>query len=499
MNAISKLTRKRWGLRAAGLAAGALLVVLAPDSWLFVPSQQATSSAAGQGEVRWACPMFCVVMGERPGNGRCPVCGMSLQQIRDEATLNRYERFMSGVVGERLEERSLEVVLRQIGEVDYDETRLSTVTARVDGFLERVHVKETWAPVEEGQVLVEIDSPLLYAAQGDYLVAWRAAGRPEDPAAVEEERAGALRATRTRLRNLGLGAQELAELREQDTPLDPVALRAPRSGVVIRRNVVEGGGVTAGQELFTVADLSHVWILLEVFEHELPWVASGQEVELRTEILPGEILRGTVGAVDPVVDRNRRTARVRVVAENPDLVSGRRLYLPGQRIDARIHARLGRRGRVVLPDLDAEEPYGAVPPLLSIPREAVLRTGDRDVTFALYAEAAHSEQGQGDNATGRSYELDPEQLPELVGYELIELRLGPKARAVGAEETRWYYPVLGVVPRADEAALTRLRPGHVVAADGAFLLDSQSQLAGRPSLLFPEGSRDLSDDSNADR
>jgi Cu(I)/Ag(I) efflux system membrane fusion protein len=474
-------SRRTWlVVAAAGVVLGAVVVLLLPASWLFRPDEgggSAHAPAAGSGEessVRYACPMFCVLLDEKPANEKCPVCGMTLEPVREGQTLGAAERWMAGLVVEPLERRVLERVVRQIGEVDYDETRISTVTSRMAGFLEEVFVDETWGEVSAGDKLAEIYSPALYSAQSDYLVAWERAGRPDRiEETKDDERRAALRATGLRLRNLGIDEQEIAAVRELGTPSRTLALRAPRDGVVIRRRVVENSSVAAGQELYVIADLSRVWILVEVFETERPWIVEGQEVELRTETLPGRVVRGTVGFIDPVFDRDRRTTRLRVEVDNPRLVdTGRRLFQPGQRVDARIRASLGRDGRVVLP---GEEPE----PVLAAPQSAILRTGLRSVAFFLYRESEGA----------REYVIDADSLPEEVGYELVELELGPLATDAAGGPADRYYPVLDVVERADDSmGLRRLRPGHVVVTEGNFLLDSQAQLAGKPSLLYPEGS-----------
>lgn len=480
------------GLALAGLVVGALIAWFVPSHWLWIESSHEHAEATDDG-TSYVCPMFCVVLDELPDDDLCPVCGMVLEAWAPGGSLEAAAQWMVGLEVASLERRSLERVIRQIGEVDYDETRITSVTTRVAGYLESVAQNETWQTVSAGDELASIYSPELFAAQGEYLVAYERAGRPASLDAVEDAGVRAsLRATESRLRNLGIQDADLASLRERREPQRTLALRAPRDGVLIRRNVTVDTAVAVGDELYVIADLSRVWILVEVFESELPWIAIGQPVDLLTETLPGRVIQGTVDFVDPVFDRVRRTARVRVAVDNPHQVeNGRRLFQPGQRVDARIRAGLGTDGRIVRGDSANEAP----PPVLAIPKDAVLRTGTRAVTYVL----------RDDSDGGSGYDIDPKSVPETVGYELVEIRIGALARETGSSRGDRYYPLLGVVaPDDDEATedggsigLRRLRPGHVVVRKGNFLIDSQAQLSGMPSLLVPEG-RGASSSAGAD-
>lgn len=460
-----------------GLVIGCISTFLVPDDWLFEPGEGSNVQARDP-DARWACPMFCVVLDELPERPRCPVCGMVLERVRDDLRLDEHERFMAGVETAVLRERPLHLSLRQIGEVDYDETRLTTVTTRVTGFLEKVHVRETWVPVQTGQELVEIYSPELYEAQTNYLLAWERAGKPATIDAVEDPtRRAVLESTHQNLRNFGIDDREIEAIRAEGGPRRRLTLRASADGVVIRRNVVEGAATKAGEALYVIADLSRVWIQLEVFEHDHARIDVGRSVEVLAEALPDQAIVGEVSFVDPVIDRRTRTARVRVSVENPHLVTGRRLFQPGQRVDARIRVGLGANAAPTAPK-------GEEVPLLALPVAAILETGLRQVAFVLYEEVLTTD-AEGQRVSRRRYDLDPATLPRTVGYELVELVTGPVALDPEGERC---HPVLELahVPRQGPG-LRELAPGLVFVAQGAFLLDSQAQLAGKPSLLHPEG------------
>lgn len=440
--------RTRAALIGAGV--GLVLVIFLPASWLFTGGL-AMKAEHGEG-AQYACPMFCVVMDELPDDGRCPVCGMELDEVSGELKLNRAEQRMAGVQAVRLARVPLVRTVRVVGEVDYDERLVSRVTTRAAGWLTEVFVDAGWVAVVKDAPLVSIYSPELLAAQEEYLVA-RAA-----------KDGSLLASARRRLMLLGVGDTEIAELERGGKAADSLVLRAPRSGVVVTRNALPGASVKRGETLVAVADLSRVWIQTEVYERDLPLVRVGHPVRLEAATLGGP-LTGRVAFIDPAIERRTRTARVRVEVENPARDDGTRLLRIGQRVDAVIEARLDANGEVV--------PAGTTPTQdpLALPASAVLRTGERIIAYALYTE----------KIIGKPvHRLDPDRLPETVLYRLTPIRVGPAARRMGERAGGEHYPIL-------EAG--GLPEGAVFVTKGNLLLDSQAQLSGKPSLLFPEGNR----------
>jgi Cu(I)/Ag(I) efflux system membrane fusion protein len=329
--------------------------------------------------------------------------------------------------------------------------------------------------VRKGQKLASIYSPELYAAQKEYLVAWDASSKRKGDATAM----ALLHAAERRLKLLGIGEDEIAGMRAKKAVQESLVLRAPRDGVIIERRALEGASVKTGDLLYTVADLSRVWVQAEVFESDLVWVFEQQAVRVRVEGGPMEIL-GRVAFIDPVVNRKTRTARVRIEVDNPAGPEGARLLRVGQRADVWIDARVNEAGRPVPPAREV------VTPPLAVPRSAVLSTGQRRVVYLLFA----------DSMGRRDYELDPAALPETVFYQLVPVRLGPLASRSGEGIGSELYPVLGLElsdAERGELQLDALKEGMVVVTRGNLLLDSQAQLSGKPSLLFPEGSRGSTD------
>jgi multidrug efflux pump subunit AcrA (membrane-fusion protein) len=479
-----------------GLVLGAAIVAVLPSAWLFVqPGGHEGHDMGGQSAASYACPMFCVVMDHMPQGGKCPVCGMTMTLVSGESTLNRAEQRMVGLEADVAQRLPLVRSLRVVGEVDYDETRLSRITTRVGGWLETVWVDSTWTAVARGEPLAAIYSPELYAAEQEYLVALRASRREVQGSGTLQP-SMLLHAARRRLELLAIDDEEIAVLEAAGVPRDSVVLRAPIGGVVVERRALEGASVAKGALLYTVADLSTVWVQALLFETDLPWVRVGQSVRLEVEGQFAPLL-GTVAFVDPAIDRNARTARVRVQVDNAPDEDGLRPLRIGQRVDAWLEAALDENGELVRPGAAATTGRP-----IAVPRSAVLRTGERALVYVLFTEEETPE------GRVRNYHLDPQRLPEDLWYESVQVRLGPLARAAGEGALREYYPILGVVPprpvvdraTGEERAvmsLRRLTEGVTVVSNGNLLLDSQAQLAGRPSLLFPEGNRGASADPHA--
>ncbi len=233
-----------------------------------------------------------------------------------------------------------------VGFVDYDESSLSHVHLRTQGWIEELSVRTTGERVEEGQLLFRLYSPELVNAQEELLHVVR--------------RGGAAAPARERLRALGVSTAEIAEIERAGEPRRLVSVRARQGGVVESLNVREGMYVTPGTEVMTIADLSRVWVIADLFEHQVDAVARGDAAHVTLPFRPGERLEGRVDYVYPSLNSPTRTVRVRLAFDNP----GERLK-PGMYADVQLAARPLQR-------------------VLHLPAEAVIRTGRQDrVILAL--------------------------------------------------------------------------------------------------------------------
>jgi Cu(I)/Ag(I) efflux system membrane fusion protein len=274
-------------------------------------------------------------------------------------TVSREERARLGILITTAEVRSLTRDVRLVGRVEPAETAARTVTSRVDGFVERLYVDFTGRAVRRGEVLLDVYSPALVAAQQELLLAVRLRSAMTGAATAEAARNAdsLVAAARRRLEYWDISDDQIAELELGGAVRRTLALRAPSDGVVLQKNVVQGQAVMAGAPLFQIADLSTVWLESDVFENDLAAVRVGQHAAVGFDAYPGETVHGTVAYVYPTVDPASRTGKVRVEIAN----RGDRIR-PGLFGTVRITAPLGVRGVV-------------------IPRQAALVAGDRQLVF----------------------------------------------------------------------------------------------------------------------
>lgn len=371
----SRASRYRVGLVAAVLLAA--LAFLQRDTlgaWL-APLLGESDDAARPDEpaagVIYTCPMHPSVRQTKPG--KCPLCGMTLTPVTEaekrdgSIVLDAAHRERAGVKTAAVGVRALQRELRIAGQVSYDETRLSEVSLRVGGWIEKLHVAQTGQQVRKGQPLLELWSQELLAAQQDYLTALaRSAPQPGGVGAPSgsSPTGGAdllARASRQRLSLLGVTDAEIAALEAERVAHGRLRVVSPSAGYVIEKDVVTGARVEPGMRLYRIGALDRVWVEARVHERDLPFVAVGQTVRVQ---LAGSAGRGTearIGYVYPDVDPTSRTARVRIELPNAGLA-----LRPGLYVDVELRAPLGER--------------------LVVPDSAVLYTGPRRLVFVDVGE-----------------------------------------------------------------------------------------------------------------
>ena len=261
-----------------------------------------------------------------------------------------------GVTFATAKRETLDRSIRTVGAVGYDETRLTHLNPKIEGWVERLHVDFTGAPVERGQPMLDVYSPRLVTAQEELILARRLADEAEGERASRNA-AELLDAARRRLAYWDIAESEIAAIEEAGEPRRTLTLRAPAGGVVVAKNVVEGGRIAPGMTVFEIADLSTVWVEGEVFEKDLSLATEGQTARVTFQAYPGEVFEGEITYVYPTVSMESRTGRVRVELENPGL----RLR-PGMYADITLEVPDHHEGLVV-------------------PRTAILHTGERSVAF----------------------------------------------------------------------------------------------------------------------
>jgi membrane fusion protein, copper/silver efflux system len=250
--------------------------------------------------------------------------------------------------------------IRSVGQVVPAEPNLAEITTKIDGFVDQLFVNATGTTVRRGQPLLTLYSPMLVAAQEELLAAKHLA------AAVDSNDTEAwgngqtlLAASRRRLVYWDISPEQIARVERTGEVTKTLALNAPVNGIVLEKMVVAGQSVMPGMKLYRIADLSTVWIEGAVFEQDLGAVRVGARVSAELAAYPGQRVDGRVSFVWPTVDEASRSGRVRVSFRNPE---GR--LRPGMYATLRFEA---------VVDRDA----------LSVPAEAVVQTGERNLVFVV--------------------------------------------------------------------------------------------------------------------
>jgi Cu(I)/Ag(I) efflux system membrane fusion protein len=287
--------------------------------------------------------------------------------IRRPVHLTAAQARAIGVTFDVVRRGPLTRTVRTVGEIVPAEPNLAEVTTKVDGFVERLLVNATGRLVRRGEPLLTLYSPMLVAAQEELLAARHLAAVVDsnDLEAIRSSQA-LVEAGRRRLAYWDISAGQIERLERTGQVTKTLTLTAPVSGVVLEKMIVAGQSVMAGMKLYRLADLSTVWIEAAVFEQDLALPRVGSAVRVEVTALPGRELRGVVSFISPTVDKESRTARVRVALANR---SGD--LRPGMYATLLIDAAEGGGGEV-----------------LSVPSEAVVMTGERNLVFVATEQGA---------------------------------------------------------------------------------------------------------------
>jgi Cu(I)/Ag(I) efflux system membrane fusion protein len=339
-------------------------VLTATAGWFFFlrDTTPAKTAETERKPLYYQSAMHPWVKSDKPG--RCTICGMQLTPVYPgekgfDATggdnvvaLTQSQIQVLHVQTVKADIRPLTRSLHVAGMIDDDATRHRVLSAYVDGRIEKLHVNFVGAEVAAGQPLADIYSAPLLQAEREY----------------RQLTGDFRRNTALRLRQMGLTPEQIAAL--DDKPADALTspILAPIGGTVVAQKVYEGQTVKAGDPLFEIADFSTMWFQFEVYEQDLQWLAPGQKVAIRTQALPGQTLEGKITFIDPNFDEMTRSTKVRVELPNP-LVNGRRALLHKLYAEAVVA-------------IDA-------PPVLSVPRSAVIQTGPEAVVYIDRGDGAY--------------------------------------------------------------------------------------------------------------
>ena len=467
-----------WVPPAMFLAAGLLLIIgvgLAQRiGWLTSGGSGEATATGSEAAAIHTCPMHPQI--RQPGPGRCPICGMALVPATSSGAdmdelavrIEPAQRRLANIQTSEVKREPVTRTLSTIGSIAIDESRMATIAAYIDGRLERLFADYTGVNVAKGDHLAVIYSPDLFAAQVEYLEASKAVRNSAStvPAVVQVQRKLATN-SRRKLVELGMTDEQITELQQSGEAQSRITIYSPIKGTVIEKAAVEGKYVAAGEPIYRVADLSTVWLVLQLYPEDSSQIRYGQRVLAEMNSLPGKRLEGRVAFIDPRVDPQKRTVGVRV-----EFLNDNGLLRPGDYATAEIFLPIGQQGEVydealagrwispMHPQVIRDEPgqcpicgmdlvpasrFGysdqpvAQPSSLYVPRSALLMAGSNSVVYV------ETEPGR--------FEIRPVTLGPILDDKVI--------------------------------IVEGLKEDEQVTTNGNFLIDSQMQLAGKPSLIDP--------------
>lgn len=438
-------------------------------------SGHARASASEDKAQIWTCSMHPQI--RRDGPGSCPICGMDLVPVKKSVggvrtvSISSDVKKLMNVQTVPVAHRYVTADVRMVGKIEYDRTRLAHITAWVAGRLDRLFVEFEGVEVKEGDHMAYIYSEELYTAQEELVSALQSKAERTSSRFVEP--LNLAESAREKLRLLGITEKQIKEIEKRGKPSTHLTIYSPAGGIVVKKHREEGDRVRTGDRIYTVADLDHLWVQMDAYESDLPWLRYGQDVEFTTEAYPGEVFHGRIAFIDPVLNEATRTVKVRVNVSNED---GR--LKPEMFVRAVVKSKIAAGGRVLdsslagkwispmhpeivkdepgncdvcgMPLVRAEtlgyvtaEPSDIAKPLV-IPVSAALLTGTRAIVYVQVPDAEE---------------------PTYDGREIV---LGPRAGD--------YYLVKA-----------GLKEGELVVTNGNFKLDSALQISAKPSMMTPEG------------
>lgn len=413
--------------------------------------------------------------------GTCSLCGMDLIPVYEGDAANTGPRSLSlspraqklaEIQSTPVKRRYAEAEIRMVGKVEYDESRLSYITARVPGRLDRLYVDYTGVPVKQNDHLVYLYSPDLLNAQEELIAAIRTAGDLESSSSgyLRERSQENIRSAREKLRLWGLTESQIADIQQKGTPSDHITINSPMEGIVVHKNAVEGMYVQTGTQIYTIADLTHVWVKLDAYESDLPWIHYGQEVEFRTEAYPGEVFKGKIAFIDPVLNAKTRTIKMRVNLPNPQ---GK--LKPDMFVRAVVKSQIAKGGRVMDPNLAGKWISPMHPEIIKNEPGACDICGMDLVS----AESLGYVTAQAETAPL----VIPSSAPLITGKRaVVYVDLG-QGQYAGRE--------IELGPRAGDFYLVEsgLQEGEKVVTNGNFKIDSAIQILAKPSMMQPQGGK----------
>ncbi len=329
-----------------------------PDQKAEEVTEQEIKEHGDQATAIWTCSMHPHIRQEEPGD--CPICGMDLVPLStlDSGSGDEYAaEIMMTEEAASLADIQTSIVRREKpvntiflqGKVEPDESEMAEITARFGGRIEDLHISFAGEKVRKGDKLATVYSPELVNAQRELLETY----------AVKESRPAIYRAARSKLKLWDLSESQIERIESQSEPQLYFDVLSPITGTVTERHVSAGDYVETGDPLLMVTDLSSVWVVFDAYEDDLPWIREGDSIEFTVRSLPEKKFRSKIAFIDPFINRQTRTAGLRVEIDNS---SGD--LKPGMFAGGKLFSSMADKAEKLL-----------------IPRSAILWTGKRSIVY----------------------------------------------------------------------------------------------------------------------
>ncbi len=375
----------------------------------------------------WTCSMHPQI--RQPEPGQCPLCGMDLIPLSDndgeenpmEIKMSPTAMQLANVQTSIITKRKPIKEVRMNGKIKSDERNITSQSSHIPGRIERLMVSFTGESVQKGQVLAYVYSPELVTAQEELFEAYK----------IKETQPSLYNAAIEKLKNWKLTEKQINQIIEEGSVQQQFPILADVSGIVLSKKVNLGDYIKKGETIYEVVNLNKVWVLFDVYESDIPWVKLGDKVEFTIQSIPGEIFKGKISFIDPVINPKTRVASARVEIKNHGM---------------RLKPDMFVLGTIKSPIQNEED-------ALIVPKSAIMWTGERSVIYTKLT----NEKG--------------------ISFMMKEVTLGP---------------ALGDSYVVKEG----LEVGEEVATNGTFSIDAAAQLAGKPSMMNPQGAVNNSKDNH---
>jgi len=423
----------------------------------------------------WTCSMHPQI--KQPKPGKCPICGMDLIPLKSDTassdnkkpviTLSPYAEKLAEVNTTPVVRKFVSAEIRMPGKIGFNEYTMSYITARMPGRIDKLYVNYTGIAVKKGEHIAEVYSPELLLAQQELLQSLKFAktAKSDDEFAVR-----ILNSVKEKYRLWGFSEEQIQEIIQRGKVSDHLTITAPISGIVVEKAVREGQYFEKGEKLFTIADLNELWVNLEAYETDIPWIKYGQDVEFTTDASPGKTFKGKIAFIQPVLDEMTRTVKLRLNVDNRDGI-----LKPGMFVRAVLRAEIADNGKILNDNLAGKWISPMHPEIIKD------HPGNCDICGMPLVSAESLGFADRKDRSLRPPLVIPVSAPLLTGKRaVVYLAVPGKNRTYEGREI-----LLGAKAGDFYIVDAGLKEGENVVVSGNFKIDSSVQIHGKPSMMNP--------------